>query len=184
MLDRETLDLLARCLEYPASDTPALARCAAERAASDHIALARALWDLAVWLETTPAGEAEERYTALFDLTPVCSLHVGYQVFGDTYPRGAFIAGLSGELRRSGLTASGLPDELPTVLRLLGRLPDPEDAATLLQLAVLPALKKMSEALAESSNPWGGVISALPELLSEAGPLPELAASSSETAHA
>ncbi len=80
MLDLETQDLVAACLEYPRANTARDARRAAERAAGDHAALARALWELAVWLETAPAGEAEERYTTLFDLSPVCTLHVGYQV--------------------------------------------------------------------------------------------------------
>ena len=94
-IDRETLDQLAACLDYPCPETPALARRAAERLAGDHVAVARALWELAVWLETAPAGEAEERYTALFDLQPVCTLHAGYQVFGDTYQRGELLAGLA-----------------------------------------------------------------------------------------
>jgi len=120
MPERETLELVAACLEYPCAETPVLARRAAERTAGDHIALARALWDLAVWLERAPLGEAEERYTALFDLDPVCTLHVGYQVFGDTYPRGAFIANMARELRQAGVgRGSDLPDFLPVVLRLL-----------------------------------------------------------------
>src|SRR5512143_20146 len=108
--DQETLDLIASCLEYPEAGTGSLARRAATRAAGDHIALARALWDLAFFVEHAPPGEAEERYTALFDLNPVCTLHVGYQVFGDSYPRGAFIAGLAGELRKAGLDRG---DDLP-----------------------------------------------------------------------
>ncbi|HQW51672.1 MAG TPA: hypothetical protein PL082_06410, partial [Tepidiformaceae bacterium] len=74
MMDRETLDLVAQSLEYPTAHTAQRARSAAERSAGDHTALARALWELAVWLETAPIGQAEERYTALFDLNPVCTL--------------------------------------------------------------------------------------------------------------
>ena len=168
MLDRETLDLIAPCLEYPSARTAALARVAAERAAADHVALARALWGLAVWLETAPAGQAEERYTTLFDLNPVCTLHVGYQVFGDTYPRGAFIARLAGELRTAGVSrGEDLPDFLPTVLRLLGRV-GAADAAPLLEIVVLPALAKMSQALDGSRSQWSDVIRALPALLGDA----------------
>lgn len=167
VVDRETLDLLASCLEYPGPRTAALARRAAERAAGDHIALARALWELAVWLETAPLAEAEERYTALFDLNPVCTLHVGYQVFGDSYPRGAFIARLAGELRVAGVPrGEDLPDFLPTVLRLLGRI-ERADAAPLLEVVVCPALDKMSQALGGPRSPWSDVIRALPAVLGE-----------------
>ena len=169
MPERETLDLVAACLEYPSAGTAALARRAAERTAGDHIALARALWDLAVWLETAPVGQAEERYTALFDLDPVCTLHVGYQVFGDTYPRGAFIANLARELRQAGVSrGDDLPDFLPVVLRLLGAI-GPDEAEPLLSIVVRPALDKMSQALSGSRSPWSDVIRALPELLGDVG---------------
>ena len=169
MSERETLELVAACLEYPSAQTPALARRAAERTASDHIALARALWDLAVWLETAPLSEAEERYTALFDLDPVCTLHVGYQVFGDTYPRGAFIANLSRELRQAGVgRGSDLPDFLPVVLRLLA-VTGADEAEPLLEVVVRPALAKMSQALSGSRSPWSDVIRAVPELLGGLG---------------
>jgi nitrate reductase delta subunit len=186
--DRETLDLIASCLDYPGPETGSLARRAAGRTAGDHVALARALWDLAVFVEHAPPGEAEERYTTLFDLNPVCTLHVGYQVFGDSYPRGAFIAGLAAELRKAGLGRGGdLPDYLPTVLRLLGRL-SLEDARVLSDVILRPALKKMAQALAASTSPWSGILDALPAFLSElsteiAAPHPA-AGASSEVAHA
>lgn len=166
-MDRTTLDLIAACLEYPGPETALLARRAAERTAGDHIAMARALWDLAVRHETSPVGEVEERYTALFDLNPVCTLHIGYQVFGDTYPRGAFIANLAGELRKAGVSrGEDLPDFLPTVLRLLGRL-EPEDAEILLGSVVQPGLEKMAKALEDSTSPWSDLLRALPGFLAD-----------------
>lgn len=164
-MDRATLDLIAGSLEYPGPETASLARRAAERTAGDHIAMAHALWDLAVRHETSPIGEVEERYTALFDLNPVCTLHIGYQVFGDTYPRGAFIANLAAELRKAGVSrGEDLPDFLPTVLRLLGRL-EPEDAEILLASVVQPGLEKMATALEDSTSPWSDVLRALPAFL-------------------
>lgn len=166
-IDRESLTLLGSVLEYPGPDTPALSRQAADRLAGDHIALARTLWDLAVWLETTSRGEAEERYTGLFDLNPVCTLHVGYQLFGETYQRGEFLAHLSRELRERGVDAGQeLPDHLPTVLRLLAGV-DEESALTLIEDALLPALRKMGEALADSQDCWSAIVKALPGCLSD-----------------
>lgn len=164
----QALELLARVLEYPDGDTATLARQAAGQLAGDHIALARALWDLAVWLENAPRGQIEERYTALFDLNPVCTLNLGYHVFGDTYPRGAFIAGLAGELRQRGLDAGhDLPDYLPTLLRLLAHIDPIEDAHLLLSVGVLPGLAKIAEALRGSHDPWSDLLRSLPELLEE-----------------
>lgn len=175
--DRETLDLIAASLQYPGPATAASARRAAERTAGDHIAMAHALWDLAVALETSPPGEAEERYTALFDLSPVCTLHVGYHLFGESYPRGALLVGLRTELRRVGLDdTADLPDFLPTLLRLLGRVEAPEDREVLLGSALLPGLARMVHELGDSRSPWSDVLRALPEVLTpamlgEAGPI-------------
>lgn len=167
MRDRETLDLVARCLEYPGPGTARAARIAAERATADEPGLAHALWHLAVGLETAPLGEAEERYSALFDLNPVCTLHVGYHVFGDSYPRGAFIAGLARELRQAGVEwKHDLPDFLPTVLRLMARLPE-EDASVLAERILRPALAKMAKALEGSSSPWSKLLAALPGLFED-----------------
>ena len=178
---RELLDLVARCLEYPDAETAAAARRGAQRATADHPGLAHALWHLAVGLETAAHGEAEERYSALFDLNPVCTLHVGYHVFGDSYPRGAFIAGLAGELAKVDLRwRHELPDYLPTVLRLLSRAPA-EDAGVLSDRVVLPALRKMAKAMEASTSPWSKLFGALAELLEEEtdaatpGPQPEAA---------
>jgi nitrate reductase delta subunit len=173
-LDRRALDLLVDCLEYPGPDTAARARRAAADLAPLHPELAGPLWDLAVFLERAPSGEPEERYTALFDMNPVCTLHVGYHLFGDTYPRGEFLAGLGAELRRAGVPVNGdLPDFLPTVLRLLGRLDDPESRRALRQGALLPALGRMGRALEPSKDPWSHLLRALPGALAEEGDAPQ-----------
>jgi len=163
------LDEIASCLEYPDDRTASVARLAADALAPDHAALAGSLRSLAVYLENDGTREAEERYTALFDVNPVCTLHVGYHVFGDTYPRGEFLAGLCAELRKADVSTRGdLPDYLPTLLRLLERIEDPEDRAHLRRLALLPAVLRMGGMLAESSDPWSGIVRALPEVLADA----------------
>ena len=168
----QSLPLLAAVLEYPDQRTAGLARRAADLLAGDHVGLSGALWDLAVWLENTPWGEIEERYTGLFDLNPVATLNLGFHVFGDTYQRGEFLAGLAGELRRRGLEPGlDLPDYLPTVLRLLGRIEPLEEAGLLLSVGVLPGLAKIGESLKDSRDPWSRLLRALPDLLAELCPL-------------
>ena len=172
-MDRPFLDSLATSLEYPTPGTAATARSAADLAAGDHPDLAKPLWDLAVYLETADHGEPEERYTRLFDMSPVCTLHVGYHLFGDAYERGAFLSNMAAEVREAGLHAElerELPDYLPTVLRLLARVADETDRHILLMDALLPALARMTAALGDSDAPWSRVVAALPSVLG--GPLP------------
>lgn len=158
------LDLVAKALEYPDASTADAARRAASLVCEEAPDLADALDALAAYLETASPGEAEERYTPLFDLSPVCTLHVGYHLFGETYQRGAFLAGLSGELRTRGIeTRDGeLADHLANVLRLLARVTEADERETLVDRALLPALQRMSVALGESSSPWTAVIRTLP----------------------
>lgn len=165
-----TLETLVDCLEYPVPATASHARQAAAALATLHPEVTCALWDLAVFLEQAAPGEPEERYTTLFDMNPVCTLHVGYHVFGDTYPRGEFLAALGAELRQAGVSTNGdLPDFLPTVLRLLARLGEPEDRRALRQHALLPALQRMGASLAASQDPWSRLLRALPAALAEDG---------------
>jgi len=172
-IDPVVLDLVASCLEYPDPGTAARARAAASGLASSEAELTSALFALAVFLERSEPGEAEERYTGLFDMNPVCTLHVGYHVFGDTYPRGEFLAALAAELRQAGIDTNGdLPDYLPTVLRLLARLERDEDRRALRELALLPSLSRMSASLAQSKDCWSSLVRALGAALPEAGDVP------------
>lgn len=172
---RTLLDQVGFVLEYPAENFSA--RVATAKALADHAAelldgaeagerLAAAAAALAEDLDVRGADWAAERYTVLFDMSPVCTLAVGYHVFGETYARGEFLAGLTGELRRHGVSAgTELPDYLPVLLRLLGRMQDAEDRQLLLSVALLPALDKMQQQLETASDPWSEVLRVLPEVL-------------------
>ena len=182
------LELVATVLEYPDARTAGYARGAADLVVEDASELAAALEALADELDAAPAGAAEERYTPLFDLNPVCTLHVGYHLFGETYQRGAFLAGLSGELRSAGIETKGgeLADHLSYVLRLLARVSGEDDRVTLVDQALLPALNRMCVALGDSLSSWAFVIRALPSLVAPLGsgealelPLPSMPMSSS-----
>lgn len=181
MLDRASLDLVALSLEYP----DAFVRAVLGRARPDGAALGDdlggALAVLLSYLRLAPEHEPEERYTALFDLSPVCTLHVGYHLFGDAYQRGALLAGLAAEIRRAEVPQKEgeLPDFLPSLLRLVARTGDAADRARLVDLVLRPGLSRMAAALAESEAPWAPVVRALPAALAPLGaglPPPELAA--------
>ncbi len=167
MADR-MFDDLAACLEYPDSHTSARAIEAADavdaRWSGDPASAV--LRDLAAWLKSERRGAPEERYTEVFDLKPICTPNLGYHLFGDTYQRGAFLAELASELNDVGVEHhKDLPDFLPTLLRLLGRLVDPEDRRLLVHAVLVPGLEAVVHALKESPGPWPDLLRALPGLL-------------------
>lgn len=165
----EFFDALAALFEYPGPDVAAVAALAHSLAVDDAPSLVPAVGALDAWIVAHGAEAAEERYTTLFDLKPVCTLHLGYHLFGDTYQRGELLAGLARELRVAGLSAGeDIPDFLPTVLRLIPRI-DREAAGDLVDTLVLPALGRMNKALEESSAPWATLLRDLPSFLAPLG---------------
>ena len=70
--------------------------------------------------EQLGSTELEELYTRTFDINPVCSLEVGWHLFGEDYNRGAFLVRMRGLLREHGIEEGAeLPDHLESVLRVL-----------------------------------------------------------------
>ena len=164
-LDALVMDDLAVCMEYPTPDTAKRAISASKRV-GDALEISQALVDLAEMLDSAEVGEPEARYTMLFDLKAVCTLNLGHHLYGDTYQRGALLSELAGELNRAGVEHEhDLPDFLPTLLRLLGRLDDDEDRRLLFYALIEPSLKAVNIALAESPGPWPQILSLLPALL-------------------
>jgi nitrate reductase delta subunit len=173
-------DLLAGLVTYPHDGYAARLRRCEELVAAD-------IPEAATWLdrfaeETGPltTAELEELFTRTFDLNPVCSLEVGWHLFGENYERGEFLVTMRGLLRRFGLQESTeLPDHLSHVLRVLGRLPAPE-ADRLLSRQVLPALEKMLAGLSSAANPFLYLLEAIRGvLLSPSG----IALAQSEVTH-
>ena len=177
---RTLLDQVAFVLCYPAEAFSS--RRATAKALADHAAelldgsaagaeLAAAAAALADDLDMRGAEWAAERYTVIFDMSPVCTLAVGFHVFGETYARGEFLAGITGELRGHGVSAGNeIADHLPVLLQLLGRMADAEDRQLLLSVILMPGLAKMLQELESASDPWSGVLRTLPAVLTEAFP--------------
>lgn len=121
----------------------------------------------------------QELYTQTFDLNPVCTLEVGYHLFGENYKRGELLASLRetespyaiGQERQ-------LPDYLPVLLRLIVRLTDEELRSSLISECILPALTKMNDELSKGANPYrdllktvrGALLAEAPEIESPALP--------------
>lgn len=102
----------------------------------------------------------EELYTHTWDLNPVAAPYIGYQVWGDAYPRGNFMASINRRLFEAGIDLRGeLPDHLtPALLCLDACQPPPEKLMETLQTA----LQKIRAALvkADPTNPYLSLLDA------------------------
>ena len=118
-------------------------------------------------MESLGQDEREELYTRTFDINPVCSLEVGWHVYGETYDRGGMLVKVRGLMRECGVAENReLPDHLPQILRLFARLDD--GRARKLALAFIqPALEKMIAAFQEGANPYRQILTATSLLVAE-----------------
>jgi nitrate reductase delta subunit len=106
-------------------------------------------------------GEWEELYTRTLDLNPPAAPYIGFQMWGESYQRGTFLAKMNHELMEKDVEPSGeLPDHLIPVLRYLGRTKDP--IAELVDV-MDTALQRMLAALrkVEPGNPYGHLLEAV-----------------------
>ncbi len=154
--------LLAGLLTYPGADYRQRVEASVHLADSECRSLvekfAQSIEGLEVW-------ELEELFTRTFDMNPVCSLELGWHLFGENYERGLLLVRVREELRRFGIHESAeLPDHLTHVLELLGRM-NHDRAADFAGACVLPALQKMLEALRGKENPFESVLLAVQAFL-------------------
>ncbi len=112
--------------------------------------------------ENTTADELEELYTRTFDLQPLCYPYVGYQLFGEDFRRGMFMAGLREHYRTRGFqTGDELPDQLCVILRFLGGREPEAVERELVSDCLVPSLEKMVAGFADAANPYRGPLRAL-----------------------
>jgi nitrate reductase molybdenum cofactor assembly chaperone NarJ/NarW len=155
----EILDALADLLEYPDAGWAERFDACRYLLNSEGPELADAFRGFRAGVEGLSLSELQELYTRTFDLNPVCTPEVGYHLFGDTYKRGLFLARLRETEEPYALGQDGqLPDYLPVMLRLAGRLGDEELRAALVRDCLLPATEKMFEALGKAGSRYAHVI--------------------------
>jgi len=74
----------------------------------------------------------QEYYLKTFDVQAVCSLDIGYVMFGEDYKRAQLLVNLQSEHKAAGVDCgSELGDHLPNVLTLLSKTNDPDFAEEL-----------------------------------------------------
>lgn len=186
-------EILASSLEYPGEDwNTRLERCKQwltiqePDVAVQFIRFRRKVKELSI-------DKLQELYTQTFDLNPVCTLDIGYHLFGENYKRGELLAKLRETEAPYELgQANQLPDHLPVLLRLLAKLGDEELRQALIGEILIPALAKMLEALSQTENPYRDLIEVISNALKnevpdaesashgDAGRVPELCRISSK----
>jgi len=160
--DTVTLLLFARLFEYPSPEIPGIAGELLKLLARTDPSAATKFAEFEAFVRKTPLPELEELYTHTFDLHVVCHPYVGYQLFGDSYKRGALLAALRERYVRHGFREGGeLPDHVSVVLRFLAACTEEETAVPIVEEALVPALVKMTDSLENGSNPYASLIEAL-----------------------
>ncbi|HXX19350.1 MAG TPA: nitrate reductase molybdenum cofactor assembly chaperone [Candidatus Acidoferrum sp.] len=175
-------ELLAGLLRYPTEGYANEVVRSCRILADDGPEIGLLLQDFIEQTRSLSFEDLQVLYTTTFDLDPVCSLEVGWHLFGENYERGEFLVRMRGELRRLGVKESTeLPDHLSYALEALGRM-EPDEAGDFAAACLFPALDKMSAGMKGKSNPFENVLSAATRLLEHRYPRPEPAMVSAEPA--
>jgi len=119
------------------------------------------------------ADELEELFVRTFDLNPVCCLEVGWQIYGDRYERGMFMAEMRQRLVRFNIPETGeLPDHLSLVLQMLAAM-DEQEACIFAGEYVAEAVVKMDASLSDGGeNPYRNLIGAIKDIVCGLSPSP------------
>jgi nitrate reductase molybdenum cofactor assembly chaperone NarJ/NarW len=171
----ETYDLLASVLTYPDAEFESALGDFAERilAAVPDIdsAVGQRFVDWQNHMRGLSLGEQQEVYAHTFDMSPKCTLEIGWHLFGEQYDRGTFLVWMRGQLRELGLAEStDLPDHSRHALAVLGRLKS-ESADKFATACVLPSLEIVRDGLKQLDSPYDLLVGAICDLLeSQHGP--------------
>lgn len=146
---------LASLLEYPGPDWDANVAACKKVVFGSSPDLLTSFTTFCDGAKDLPVSSLQELYTRTFDLNPVCTLDIGYHLFGENYKRGVFLANLRETEAAYELGQEHqLPDYLPVLLRLVARLGDEELRAALIIECLIPALAKMLKAFGDRDNPY------------------------------
>lgn len=163
-------DLFADLLQYPTLATSLKAGHCYERLHQSHPHAAPLLESFYHATEQRRLEQLQELYTTTFDMQPVCYPYLGYQLFGESYKRGAFMGQLNEAYHAAGYSAEQeLPDHIAVVLRFVGLNSanrQGDFCQSLLNEGMIPALEKMLKTFGEQSeNPYFGLLTALQSFL-------------------
>ncbi|MBI3950379.1 MAG: nitrate reductase [Acidobacteria bacterium] len=151
--------VLADALQYPTPGTIELLRAGLEQMPAG--AVKKAFSEFVERVQALSLTEWEELHTRTLDLGPIVAPYVGWQIWGENYKRGEFMAQLNQALMESDIHPEGeLPDHLIPIFRYLDANPEPlPELVEVLE----PAVRAMRKALhkAEPDNPYSHLFDAI-----------------------
>lgn len=158
--------ILAEALRYPAPGRIEILQAAEiQMPEGDH---KKKFHTFLVGVGDLTLGEWEELHTRTLDLNPPAAPYLGYQMWGDSYQRGQFMASLNKIYQAEEIDLDGeLPDHLIPILRYLDSVSDPlPELVEILE----PAVRRMRDGLrkSEANNPYNHLLSAILTAISNA----------------
>lgn len=100
----------------------------------------------------------EESFSYMFDLSPVCTLEIGWHLFGEDYRRGQYMAKMRRELVIAGIEETHeLPDHLTHSLLLLDAM-SPQDSEYFASACVIPGMEKMVEGFEKQESAYKNLV--------------------------
>ncbi len=165
MAGPKTLRTLSYLLSYPDDQTIEAAELLYIILQGELPEAAQNISEFGAFAEQQGIRDLEEAFTGTFDVNPACALEIGWHLFGEEYARGLFLVRMREELRKYGVEESAeLPDHIAHVLAVVAAMPD-DEAGRFVSACVLPAVKKMHQALADTDTPYRHVVSCLAQVL-------------------
>jgi nitrate reductase delta subunit len=146
----DSLRLISLLLQYPEEDVLGrLDEIASVAAASCHSEIRLAVRGFLKDLGQLTPIQAQERYTALFDMHPSTTLNVTYHIHGDNEKRAAILARLQHGYETAGWDriTGELPDYLPLMLEFLSICPNSNHATFVWQClqGLQPLIKRLED---------------------------------------
>ncbi len=164
-LASEHCDAAATLFTYPDADKRGDVLRACETLVGCDSFPADAVQEMRAYLMGNEPEELEEQFTRTFDINPLCTLEIGWHLYGEDYARGAFLVEMRQLMRELGVEeTTELPDHLHSILRVLGRL-HPLKAEGLSSHYLQPALLKMIDGYEEPTSPYHKALQGLLEAL-------------------
>jgi len=152
------LKLTSLLLQYPEPEAvAALAAVEPEDVAPASPAQREALRAFLAWYREQPLDELRQSYVDAFDFDRQRSLHLTYQLHGDSRQRGLALLQIKTAYREAGLDpgASELPDFLPVMLEFAA-LARGSAGADLLDRH-RPSIELVRDSLRRMESPWAGL---------------------------
>lgn len=169
---REAYSLFARVLDYPGDSFSREVEELMAQLTSLSPEAVDSLKKFELEFKGINLGELRELYTDTFDMRPDRTTNLGCHLFGEDVRRNLFMAQLKERMKAREIPLGcELPDHLSLVLRLLAAEESEEEAQTLTEDCLKPAVTRILSTFGDggSGNPYAHALRALSAVLDKDG---------------